>query len=64
MLRRKHWDRVKSCCLQKESTTASIVLGSRNPVMGSDIFNVFYLGINGGRYDFLLGLAAPHVFAF
>ena len=47
-------DRVTSCLAQKASTAASIGLGSRNPVIGSDIFNVFLLAINGGCYDFFL----------
>jgi len=54
MLRLNICDRVTSCLVQKESTVASIVLGSRNPAIGSDIFNVFLLAINGGRYDFFL----------
>jgi hypothetical protein len=54
LLRRKTCDRVTSCLAQKGSTAASIVLGSRNPVVGSEIVNVFPLAINGGRYDFFL----------
>jgi hypothetical protein len=54
MLRLKICDRVTSCLAQKASTVASIVLGSRKPVVGSDSFNVFLLAINGGRYDFFL----------
>ena len=40
MLLRNNCDRVKSCLAQIESTVASIVFGSRNPVNGSDSFNV------------------------
>jgi hypothetical protein len=55
-LRLKICDRVTSCLAQKASTAASIVLGRRKPVVGSDICNVFLLGINGGRY--VLGLVS------
>ena len=54
MLRLNICDRVTSCLAQKASTVASIVLGSRNPVVGLDIFNVFLPAINGGRDDFFL----------
>ena len=40
MLRRNNCDRVKSRLAQIESTVASMVFGSRNPVDGSDSFNV------------------------
>jgi hypothetical protein len=46
MLRLKNCERVTSCCAHNESTAASIVLGSRKPVVGSDIFNVILLAIN------------------
>ena len=54
MLRLNICDRVTSCLAQKASTATSIGLGSLKPVVGSDIFNVFLLAINGGRYDFFL----------
>jgi hypothetical protein len=47
MLRLKICDRVTSCLAQKASTVASIVLGSRKTVVGSDSFNVFLLAIDG-----------------
>jgi hypothetical protein len=40
MLRRNSCDRVKSCLAQIESTVASIVFGSRNPVDEPDDFKV------------------------
>jgi hypothetical protein len=54
MLRLNICDRVTSCLAQKASTVASIVLGNRKPVIGSDIFNVFLLVTNAGRRDFFL----------
>jgi hypothetical protein len=54
MLRLNNCDLVTSYLAQKAFTVASIGFGSRNPVAGSDIFNVFLPAINGGRYDFFL----------
>lgn len=52
ILRRNNCDRVKSCSAQIESTVASIVFGSRNPVDGSDSFNfVLLLVVDYGIYD-------------
>ena len=47
MLRLNICDLVTSCLAQKASTVANIVLGSLKPVVGSDIFNVLLLTING-----------------
>jgi hypothetical protein len=57
MLRRNTCDRVKSCLAQIESTVASIVFGSRNPVDGSDSFNVVLLV---AVYDTVYDVVSPN----